>query len=145
MIFKPSVQKMRLMAQSEDDLSALSTLLQDAVIIDKGVIYDPKAHSFTLYLNRFCHEQIGAAPLRSACVLQFNSVLRVVSRGVDLANPLSLLHIKPRPQELPDYIIDLVFAGQSATDIRLYVECIDVLLLDLVAPRRAKSTPRHEG
>ncbi|MEI9905898.1 MAG: DUF2948 family protein [Asticcacaulis sp.] len=42
-------------------------------------------------------------------------------------------------------VLTLRFAGEGNRDVRIEVECIDVLLLDLAAPRRAKSSPRHGG
>ncbi len=68
------------------------------------------------------------------------------TRGLDLnqsSQPLSLLDIEATPLEAPAYALTLRFAGQGVRDVRLEVECIDVLLLDLAAPRRAKSVPRH--
>ena len=70
----------------------------------------------------------------------------VKMRGLDIkqANlPLSLLDIAVVPLEAPAVALILRFAGASHRDIRIEVECIDVLLLDLAAPRRARSMPEH--
>ena len=143
---KAPARPLRLMAQDADDLPAISALVQDAALRAGDLSYDPAGRHFTLRMNRFCHEAGKGIPLRAPSVLRVSGVTAVKMRGLDIkqANlPLSLLDIAVEPLEAPAVALILRFAGASHRDIRIEAECIDVLLLDLAAPRRARSTPEH--
>lgn len=143
---KAPAKPLRLMAQEADDLPAISALVQDAALRSGDLSYDPAGRHFTLRMNRFCHEAGRGAPLRAPSVLRVSCVTAVKMRGLDIkqANlPLSLLDIAVVPLEAPAVALILRFAGASHRDIRIEAECIDVLLLDLAAPRRARSMPEH--
>ena len=143
---KAPAKPLRLMAQEADDLPAISALVQDAALRAGDLSYDPAGRHFTLRMNRFCHEAGKGVPLRAPSVLRVSCVTAVKMRGLDIkqANlPLSLLDIAVVPLEAPAVALILRFAGASHRDIRIEVECIDVLLLDLAAPRRARSMPEH--
>lgn len=143
---KAPAKPLRLMAQETDDLSAISALVQDAALRAGDLSYDPAGRHFTLRMNRFCHEAGKGVPLRAPSVMRISGVTAVKMRGLDIkqANlPLSLLDIAVEPLEAPAAALTLRFAGANHRDIRIEAECIDVLLLDLAAPRRARSTPAH--
>ncbi len=143
---KAPAKPLRLMAQDADDLPAISALVQDAALRAGDLSYDPAGRHFTLRMNRFCHESGKGIPLRAPSVLRISGVTAVKMRGLDIKQtnlPLSLLDIAVEPLEAPAAALILRFAGASHRDIRIEAECIDVLLLDLAAPRRARSTPEH--
>ena len=143
---KAPAKPLRLMAHEADDVTAMAALIQDAALRGGDMAYDAEGKHFTLRMNRFCHETDAGVPLRAPSVLRISCVQKVQTRGLDLnqsSQPLSLLDIEATPLEAPAYALTLRFAGQGVRDVRLEVECIDVLLLDLAAPRRAKSVPRH--
>ncbi len=142
---KPAAKPLRLMALEADDLPPIAALVQDAALRAGDLAFDAVSHHFTVRMNRFCHEAGGAVPLRAPSVLRISSVTKVQTRGIEVnqaTQPLSLLDIAAEPLEAPAYALTLRFAG-GGRDVRLEVECIDVLLLDLAVPRRAKSTPTH--
>jgi len=142
----PKVKPLRLMAEEADDLAPLSALVQDAALHPGDMEYDAQGRHFTVRMNRFCHESPASVPLRAPSVLRINCVTKVQRRGLDprgAVTPLSLLGIEVQPLEAPAHALILHFAGGADRDIRLEVECIDVLLMDLAAPRRAKSKPVH--
>ena len=143
---KPEAKPLRLMAQEADDLAPLAALLQDAVLRVGDMAYDKAGRHFTVRLNRFCHEAGGGVPLRAPSVLRLSCVTRVQMRNLDLGKTqqvLSLLDIESQSLDAPGCALTLRFAGESRPDIRVEAECIDVLLMDLAAPRRAKTTPNH--
>ncbi len=143
---KKPVRPLRLIAQAPEDLPAISALVQDAALRTGDIAYDPVGRHFTLRMNRFCREAGGARPLRAPSVLRINDVTGIKRRGLDLSKtdlPLSLLDIQAVPLEAPAFALTLRFAGAADKDVRIEVECLDILLLDLAAPRRAKSTPNH--
>ncbi len=143
---KPAARPLRLLAQEADDLTPLSALLQDGVLRVGDMAYDKAGRHFTLRLNRFCHESGGTMPLRAPSVLRISCVTRVQMRHLDPAKSqqvLSLLDLAAETLDAPACALTLRFAGDAAPDVRVEAECIDVLLMDLAVPRRAKSTPQH--
>ncbi|MBW8880141.1 MAG: DUF2948 family protein, partial [Asticcacaulis sp.] len=104
----------------------------------------------TVRMNRFCHEVQSLQPLRAPAVLRISCVTKVQLRGLDPKNgqqPLALLDMSAEALDAPACALTLRFAGEGpkgeTRDIRIEAECVDVLLLDLAAPRRAKSIPNH--
>ncbi len=143
---KAPAKPLRLMAQEADDLPAISALVQDAALRAGDLSYDQAGRHFTLRMNRFCHEADKGVPLRAPSVLRISCVTAVRMRGLDIKQgnlPLSLLDIAVEPLEAPAVALTLRFAGATNRDVRIESECVDVLLLDLAAPRRAKSMPEH--
>lgn len=152
-LFKPPPKPLRLMAQDATDLATISALTQDAVLKVSNIVYDARARSLTLELNRFCHERDKA--LRANAGLRFDGVTAIQSRGFnpkDKVAVLSLLDISATPmtpipldqgEDELAHTITLRFAGTHDTDIRLEVEAIDAILVDVLAPRRVKSKPNH--
>lgn len=144
--FKKPHKPLRLLAQSEADVLPLSALLQDAALLGQDVQFDARSRTLTLRLNRFCHERKSRTPLRAPCAVQIGCVTAIKSRGFNLDRPphgLALLDINLSPGEFPAYSLSLRFAGKAKTELRLEVECIDILFMDLAAPHRARSTPHH--
>lgn len=145
-LFKKKPKPLRLLAQSEDDLLPLSALLQDAVLRGEDIQYDPKARALTVRMNRFCHDRDGGTALRAPCAVQIGSITAVKSRGFTMDKPphgMALLRLACEPQDAPACVLSLVFAGKTQSELRLEVECIDILFMDLAAPHRARSTPQH--
>ncbi|ESQ87665.1 hypothetical protein ABAC460_18495 [Asticcacaulis sp. AC460] len=146
MFGKPPPKPIRLIAEEASDLPPISALVQDAALRFGDMAYDRAGRHFTLRMNRFCHEAGGRQPLRAPSVLRISGVDKVQVRGLDARNTkqiLSLLDISVEPLEAPAAVLILRFAGEGTRDIRIETECVDVLLLDLAAPHRAKSTPNH--
>lgn len=143
---KPA-KPLRLIAHEAEDVAAIAALVQDAALRAGDLTYESSGRHFTVRMNRFCHEAAGPGPLRAPSVLRIACVTKVQMRGFDprqATQPLSLLDIAVEPAELPAHVLTLRFAGGAGRDVRVEVECIDMLLLDLAAPRRARQAPRHE-
>lgn len=139
--FKP----LRLLAQSPDDLTVMSAALQDAAGLLGDFRYEPKARQFTLALNRFCWEaKRGGAGERVRAALQVGSVLSAQSKrikqGADEA-VVSLLAFGFEPAEAPGGVLVFTFSGGG--ELRLEVECIDLVLADMSEPWRAAARPGH--
>ena len=143
---KPA-KPLRLIAHEAEDVAAVAALVQDAALRAGDLTYEASGRHFTIRMNRFCHEAGGPVPLRAPSVLRISCVTRVQMRGFDsrqVNQPLSLLDIAVEAADTPAHVLTLRFSGAGDRDVRIEVECIDVLLLDLAAPRRARSTPRHD-
>lgn len=138
---------LRLLAEDADDLRIISAALQDAVAKVGDIRWEQKARRLTIEFNRFRWEREGAAAgERVRAGLQLGDVLSVKSRGLNCeakAAVVELLAIDFAPGDPPGGVVTLAFAGGA--DLRVEVECLDVVLADLSRPWPTRRTPRHGG
>ena len=136
-------------AMDADDLSVISSLVQDAVFPSSEMRWDAKNARFAILLNRFRWEEGPARatrPERVQSVLSFQTVRGVASNGIDRSDKdlvLSVLSVSFEPGEDPSGYITITLAGDGA--IRLDVEAVDVALKDVTKPYNAPSgqSPSH--
>jgi hypothetical protein len=144
---------LRLVAQDVEDLTVLSTLVQDAVLQVTELKHDRKARRFAVLLNRFRWEdrdhaaRAGRPFERVRSVLVVEDVLKVQSLGFDRADRdlvLSLLSMDFSAGEDGTGRLTLTFAGDGA--VALDVEALDIRLDDVTRPYRAPSgkAPHHD-
>lgn len=143
---------LRLRALDGEDLSVISTLVQDAVLPASELRWDRQARRFALLLNRFRWEDAATASARRRgfervqSVLVIEDVLNVQSQGVlshDKDTVLSLLSISWESGEVPGGRVVLTLAGDGA--IAVTVEALEVVLRDVTRPYLAPSgkAPDH--
>jgi hypothetical protein len=134
---------LRLLVQDADDLSVISASLQDSVAKMGDIAFDKQARRLTLAVNRYRWEaKRGGERVRTG--LQVGGVLAVASRNLKLGAKeavVELLSIGFEPGEAPGGVIHFTFAGGG--DLRVEVECIDMVLADVSAPWPAKRRPTH--
>ena len=137
---------LRLLADDQEDLAVMSSVLQDAVGTIGDIAYEPAQRRLTLALNRFRWEAPdGRGGQRVRTALQFGGVLSVrslrlrqdVKQGV-----LSLLTIDFEAGEPPAGVVSLTFAGGGV--LQADIECIDAVLADLSTPWPTPRRPSHE-
>lgn len=149
---------LRLIARDAQDLTVISTLVQDAVLTGADLRYRRHTRRFSVLLNRFRWEDCAAAKAsrrrveRVRAVLDFADVTGAAHQGLsrDADTVLSLLSIGFEPADAtpegepagPGTVV-LTFAGDGA--LRLDVECLEVELVDVTRPYLAPSghTPHH--
>ena len=147
---------LRLRAIDQIDLSVIAAHLQDAIAKVSDIGFDTRKRRFAALFNRFMWEDVegdkskGAkadknAPYRRVrSALHFDSVFRVQSTGLKLANATALaelLTLKFEPASEPAGTITLTFAGGGA--LKLEVECLDAWLSDISAPWSTPHRPGH--
>ena len=136
---------LRLIAQDPGEVTALSAALQDAVGKIGDFLYEPAQQRFTLALNRYRWEA-GAKGRgqRVRTALQAGSVIaakaRRLKQGSDEA-VVCLLSVAFEPGEAPGGALVFTFAGGG--ELRLDVECVDMVMADLSEPWRAVRRPAH--
>lgn len=146
-------QALRLRAEGEDDLTVISTLLQDAVARTSQIAWMPRRRKFRLLANRFRWERsgLGVPPARSLervqSVLEIASALRARASGLRPGGDeavISILAIGFDAKEDGAGDLRLILAGGG--EIVLEVECIDVTLVDVTRPYPAKAgaAPVHD-
>ncbi|MBO9558683.1 MAG: DUF2948 family protein [Caulobacter sp.] len=136
---------LKLLAQDAADLAVISAALQDAVAKIGDIRWDASARTLTLACNRFRWEggsqKRGGERIRSA--LQLGDVSGVQARKLrrDAKNAVvELLSVTFEPAEAPGGAVLLTFAGGG--DLKVSVDCLDVILADVSGPW---STPRRPG
>lgn len=138
---------LRLLAEDADDLRIISAALQDAVAKVGDIRWESKARRLTIEFNRFRWEREGtAACQRVRAGLQLGDVQSVKSRGLPRGAKnavVELLAIDFAPGDPPGGVVTLAFAGGA--DLRVEVECLDVVMADLSQPWPTRRTPRHDA
>lgn len=137
-------RRLKLRAEDADDLAVISAALQDAVAKLGDIKFESKARRLTLALNRYRWETGGGA--RSRAALQIGSVQKVEARRLRRDAPdavVELLAISFEPgEEPPEGVLLLQFAGGG--DLRLSVECVDMILADISDPWPTTRRPKHD-
>jgi len=135
---------LRLLGEDADDLGVMSAALQDAVTKIGDIGFDPKARQLTVVFNRFRWE--GRHSERVRCALQLGSVLGVQTRKLRRGAKdavVELLAMSFEPGDSPGGVVVLSFAGGG--DLRVSIECVDALLVDVSLPWPTRRTPAHQA
>jgi hypothetical protein len=138
-----SMDVLKLLAEDADDLTVIAAALQDAVAKIGDIRFEARSRRLTITFNRYRWEAEGGERVRSA--LQLGSVLGVQARRLRRsANDavVELLTIGFEPGESPGGVLILSFAGGG--DLRVTIECIDAILVDVSTPWATRSTPQHD-
>ncbi len=143
---------LRLRAESEEDLTVISALIQDAVVLVSQIAWTPRRRRFSLLVQRFRWEDAPAAERqrrpfeRVQSVLTIAGALRVRASGLDPRNRdgvIALLSLTFQPAGDGAGALRLTLAGDGEIDAE--VECLDVTLQDVSRPYVAPSgkAPGH--
>jgi len=139
-------------AMDLDDLSVVSSLVQDAVLPQVEIRWDRPARRVALLINRFrwedraAAERMGRPVERVQSVLSIDNVLAVSSQGLDRSNPDTVLSVLSIGFDALDEVaghVVLTFAGDGA--LRARIEALEVRLKDVTRPYVAPSrkVPDH--
>jgi hypothetical protein len=140
---------LKLAALDAEDLQIISAQLQDAVLTIENIRYLPRQQKLALVANRFDWEDAETKdrpPYRRRLTgVQFARVKSVRSRNIRRDSKdavLVLLSVVFTAGEPPAGEIVLSFAGGG--DMRLDVECIEVMLQDLGLEWQTGAKPVHD-
>ena len=140
-------ERLRLKAQTAEDIGVLSAMLQDAAVKVGDLAYLPRQRRLAGVFNRFRWEAETGRRGRGSRVrsgLHIEGVLKAAVQNVptrEAGHVMNLLAIEAEPRADGAATLTLIFSGFAA--IRLAVECIDVTLEDLSEAWRARARPRH--
>jgi hypothetical protein len=142
-----------LQASDLEDLSVVSSLVQDAVLPITEIRYIPRQRRLALLINRFRWEDGGVlngqhSPERVQALLIIDDALEVASSGIDRAEKdtvLSILSLAFAETQDGAGEVLITLAGDGA--IRAKVECLNLRLKDVTRPYRAPSgaIPSHDA
>ncbi|MBP7704588.1 MAG: DUF2948 family protein [Caulobacter sp.] len=137
---------LRLLAEDADDLAVISAALQDAVAKIGDIAFDPSGRRLTVAFNRYRWEADGRTNERVRTGLQVAGVLGVKSRKLRREAKgavVELLSLAFEPAEAPGGAVVFTFAGGG--DLRVDVECVDLILADVSNPWPTPRAPAHEA
>lgn len=140
---------LRLLAREPGDLPVISAALQDAVAKIGDIRWDAQGRTLTIACNRFRWEdgdrKKGGERVRAA--LQLGDVSGVQARNLkrDAKQAVvELLSVGFEPgQEAPGGVVLLTFAGGG--DLKVAVDCVEVVLADVSEPWATPRIPAHEA
>ena len=143
---------LRLRALDGEDLQVISSLVQDAVLSRREIVWKRSERRFAMLINRFRWEDMPGAERhqrsveRVRAMLVIEDVERVRSRGLEEADEdavLSLLAVQWRPRDETAGSLLLTLAGHA--EILVEVEALEVVVRDVTRPYAAPSgrTPDH--
>ena len=129
-------ERLTLLGQSPEDLTAVSALLQDATlrVVDLG--FDRKARRLVLLVNRYRWESSIRSRVRAA--LRMETVAAVQRQNWPPAQG-AVLNLLSLTQD-GDWLV-LTFAAGAA--LRARVEVIEVVLEDIATPWETELEPSH--
>ncbi|CAN5712266.1 DUF2948 family protein [soil metagenome] len=137
---------LRLRAETQEDLTVISALLQDALAETRQAAWLPKRHRFSILLSRFRWEDAGPARRqgrrfeRVQALLVVDGALSARALGIDPRDParvVSLLALRFEPGEDGAGTLRLILAGDG--EVAFAVECLAVTLRDVTRPYLARA------
>ena len=146
--FEDAAKPIRLMAQSVEDLTVLSALLQDSVGKASDFAYLAKSRRFVFVVNRYRWEQenAGGSPgERVQAGVTVENALKVRSRGVTNGSdePVNILDLAWAAGEDGTGSLHILCAGGA--EFAIEAEALEVKLSDVTKPWTASTRPRHPG
>jgi hypothetical protein len=143
-------QAIRLRAESSEDLTVISSLVQDAVGKVGNVHYAPRRRRLSLLLYRFRWEDKARADRekrsyeRVAAALTIDDCIRVRAAGIEPRDKNKVLNLLSMTFEAgEDGMGLLTLTGSGGVTLQAQVECVNVGLVDLTRPWAAGGTPQH--
>ena len=144
-----SINNLKLIAKTEEDLRVVSAHLQDSIVSISDIANLKKNKIFLMQLNRFMWEDVEKGVFRKnkriRTVLKFENVLNVLSKNVNqLKKDKFLDFLAIETNKMPDnnYEMKIIFAGDSI--IKIISEVIEVTLDDQGEPWDTKNKPKHQ-
>lgn len=146
--FEDAAKPIRLMAQSVEDLTVLSALLQDAVGKASDFAYLAKSRRFVFVVNRYRWEidsQRRGPGERVQAGVTIENALKVRSRGVKAGTdaPVNILDLAWAAGEDGAGSLHILCAGGA--EFAIEAEALEVKLSDVTKPWSAAQRPRHPG
>ena len=147
--FNVKIQKLKLIAKTNEDLRVISAHLQDSIVKISDIVNLKKNRIFLIQLNRFMWEDVEKGVFRKnkriRTMLKFDNVLDAVSKNINQKQHdrfLDFLAIESSKMPNENYKINLIFSGD--TIIKLEVEAIEATLDDQGSPWESKNRPKHK-
>ena len=143
------VKNLKLIANTEEDLSIVSAHLQDSIVSVSDMVNLKKNKILLMQLSRFMWEDIEKGVFRknkrTRTILKFENVLEVYSKNINQLKKdkfLDFLAIESTTMPDNNYEMKITFAGDSI--IKVVSEVIEVTLDDQGEAWDTKNKPKHK-
>jgi len=144
----------KLVAEDGEDLTMVSTLLQDAIFSHEDMSYFPDRRELAILFNRFrwefecIRDDVNQPTERVRTILLVKDVIRLEDNLEPVPGrqvPYNLLVMEFEPTRECEGIVHLQLSGNW--DINVHVECINLTLTDVTLPYVSPSgrKPAHSG
>lgn len=146
---------MKLLAETEEDLEVLSTLLQDAIIPGEDMFNDRGGRRFVMVVNRFCwdlppvegvtSQDGGPVYERRLCGVQIRNVTAVRQAGMPAdrrAALLNLLAIRADTDGAGAMRLEWLFSGGAT--LQFDIDGLSVICEDIDMGQPTPNRPVHD-
>lgn len=140
---------LKLIAQTPEDLTVISSLMQDTTVLVGDIAWQKDQQRFAFLGNRYVWEKKGwfrrPKGERVRTALHFNGISKAQVIGINLAakdTVLSLLDMEAHETGVGVTIL-LNFADNAS--IRLSAEVVDAVATDLSDTWEARAKPKHDN
>ncbi|WP_020400502.1 DUF2948 family protein [Kordiimonas gwangyangensis] len=138
---------LKLLAQSAEDLTVMSSLMQDATVRTGDIDFTPSAHRLTFVANRFRWEKkrkfFRPKGERVRTGLHMNGILKVQAQGLDLGNKDEVLDLLSMEAHENGEAFDILLNFAGGATLKLTAECVDAAMADLTEGWEALARPHH--
>lgn len=143
-------EKLKIKARDAEDVTVLSSILQDALVALGDIVFVPEEKRFVFVANRFVWEKCVDVTMPPAsaerdvyfrvhCGVTFEGVKAVKTRGINRTEKTALLELLAIKAEAES--VELLFAGGAS--IRLDVAALHAHAADLDEPWPTPWRPHH--
>ncbi|WP_417450411.1 DUF2948 family protein [Kordiimonas sp.] len=138
---------LKLLAHSAEDLTVMSSLMQDATVRVGDIDYMATSHRLAFVANRFRWEKkrrfFRPKGERVRTGLHLNSVIKVQAQGIDMNAADDVLELLSMEAHTKDEAIDILLNFAGGATLKLTAECVDAVMADLTEGWEALTRPHH--
>lgn len=141
-------QALKLIAQTPEDLTVMSSLMQDTTVQVGDMAWLPAEERFALVGNRYRWEKKGwfrrPKGERVRTAVHFSGVNSAQITGIDLEAKDTVLDLLDMEAHDNGVGVSILLNFANGASVRLSGEVVDAVLTDLSEPWEARARPRHQ-
>ena len=138
---------LKLLAQSPEDLTVMSSLMQDATVRVGDLDYTPDAHRLAFVANRFRWEKkrkfFRPKGERIRTGIHLTGITKVQALGIDMSAKDDVLELLSMEAHAKDEMFDILLNFAGGATLKLTAECVDAVMADLTDGWEALARPHH--
>jgi hypothetical protein len=139
---------LKLIAQSPEELTILSSLMQDMTVLVADMAWQPREKRFALVGNRYRWEKKGwlrrPKGERVRAAIHFAGIAHAQLSSINLTEKDTVLNLLDIEAHETGVGVTILLNFADGASIRLSAETVDVTATDLTEPWEAIARPRHK-